>query len=181
MTDEMDPSKVYDRSRKARAAIYEKKEDEALDSPLHRFSIDMEDSRGKRYKGDFVFKVPNIGDQVSIASMKSMYLPNGAAADPNGAFLAEMICTLEVCLQEKPKWWKPHLFYDADVISEVYRRCTAFERKFLGRDANVGESTEESPSEAEDREGDDPVHQGAVDGDVQPAGQRREVLTPNRS
>jgi hypothetical protein len=176
----LDPAKVREAANPLSKIERNPPEDEGLGtlSPVKAIDVDYTDANNKNYRGKFVFRVPAIGDQIEIARMKAIYLPTGAAADPNGVMLVEMICYLEVTLQKpRPEWWSPHKFYDQGILSEVYGRCLDYEAKFLGR----------RPAEASDRQGttggeenDGTTHdtgEGAVAGSVQPSRKRREVLT----
>jgi hypothetical protein len=142
-------------------------------SPFHSFEID-ETIRGVRYEGRFSFKVPTLGEQVVIGSMKSRYLPHGAVADPNAAAIVEQMCYLEVTLQEKPTWWQPLDFLEADLLAKVYAEVIAYANKFLGRGAISGAA---SPgNEEQDNGGDDVDGQDAVGEGSRPPGQRPKVI-----
>lgn len=136
----------------------EKKEvaDEGL-SPIHAFEIDVTDYRGKRWSGRFVFRVPTLGDQVKIARLKAALLPAGAAPDPNGGLLAEMMAYTQVCFSERPNWWKPERFYDPLPLITAYKEARMYERRFLGADA-----TDAGGDEGSDGGGSDPADQGHV-------------------
>lgn len=170
----MDPDEVQRRSRKAKNKQAE--EEARMDSPVYRFSVDITDKRGNRYAGEFVGKVPNLGDQIAIGQMKTAYLPAGSPADPNALSIAEMISYCQIALTEKPDWWKPHLFWDVKPLQVVYGRCLDFEEKFLGitsdggGDARGASGEETDEGAAADRAG------GDVDGGVQAPPKRREVL-----
>lgn len=181
MNDDMDPAKVRAASRKAKSRQNEEKEEENEDSPISTFSIDCKDTRGKVYAGQFTFRVPALGDQIKIAQMKAHYLPNGAAADPNGLMLAEMISYLEITLTEKPSWWAPHLFYDATAVNEVYGRCLAYADRFLGKNQVGRDDHDGSGDEEEDDESADHSDHGDVGGGVRASSKRREVLSANRT
>lgn len=165
-------------SRKAKPALKdEEQEAQSANSPTLGFHLDQE-FQGKRRHGRFLYKVPNIGDQTRIAALKTMYLPQGAAADANGGALVEMICYLHVTLQTKPDWWKPTEWYDVTLLTEVYTRCRDHEARFLGDTARP-RSNDESDSESEDRSGEDSEDEGSLDGDL--SGDRREVLGADAS
>jgi len=167
------------------ASALEENRDTAPDSsgvsPIKRFSIDVEDSFGKRWRGDFVYKVPNIGEQIKIGRLKANYLAANATADLNAMGLVEVICYLQITLTEKPKWWKPFELYDFSPVMAVYREVTAHEAKFLGRsagDEGVGDVDQE-PEEI----GRSAVANGNgedyVGGEVQATAQRRKVTVSN--
>ena len=107
------------------------------ESPVKAFRIDTTDSRGRRWKGDFVFHCPNLGEQVKIGRLKAGLLPQGAYADPNAGLIAEMMGYLQITLKVKPSWWKPETFHDAHVLSTVYGEARAYEARFLGGDSDA--------------------------------------------
>jgi hypothetical protein len=137
------------------------------------FEIDVQGTRGRRYKGRFIYKVPSIGDQIKIGQMKSIYLPSGAAADQNAMLLVEQMCYLEITLQKpRPDWYQPLSMYDAAAMSELYRRALDYERKFHRADA-------ERPTDQgidNSAEGSTEDSAPAVGRKVQPPAQRRETL-----
>lgn len=100
--------------------------------PVTKLSVNHKDARGKTWAGEFVFHVPTLGDQVKIARLKAVMLPNGAVADPAGALITEMMAYLKVTLRKTPTWWKPETFRDATVLSIVYGEARAYEARFLG-------------------------------------------------
>lgn len=111
--------------------------------------LDTVDSRGKRYKGRFLFKVPTIGDQITMGLLKSGYLPQGAAADNNANLLAGVCCYLAVCLKfeqgfDKPEWYDPMNAFSFDPYSELYRRCLDYENRFHGSGKDSRKDTERS-------------------------------------
>lgn len=101
-------------------------------APIHSFSIDVKDKRGKTWKGKFVFRVPSLGDQVKIANFKARLLPGGAMTDPNGALIAEMMAYCQVTFTAKPSWWQPARFYDPTPLIAAYKEARSYEDRFLG-------------------------------------------------
>lgn len=98
----------------------------------YKFALDVTDGRGKRYTGEFVYRVPNLGEQIEIGQLKTRYLPTGVSADAVALMLVEQICYLEVTLKVKPDWWKPFTFLDATPVSAAYAEATEYERRFHG-------------------------------------------------
>ena len=142
-------------------------------SPRHPFRIERT-IRGKTFAGDFSFEVPTLAEQVLIGAMKSRYLPHGSDADANAGSLVEQICYLEVTLKEKPTWWKPFTFREADLVVAVYAEVIAYANKFLGRGADDGSDT--SSDGKEDGSGDAPSSESDVGGDAQPSDKRSKVI-----
>lgn len=176
--DKMDPEKL-----RRQIDGTEEDEDPGLLPVTTSFDIDYEikegPRRGSHLKGRFEFAVPAAGKQIEIARMKALYLPQGAAADPNGAVLVEMISYLECTLTHKPNWWKPTQFFDTGVINVVYGRCTAYEARFLGKKPFVQDDAESVQRTTQDEGTDGSDDPGTVDGNVLPSRKRREVLTPH--
>jgi len=143
-------------------------------SPVTNIEIDVVGSRGKRYAGSFTFKVPTLGEQVTIGQMKAVYLPQGSPADQNAMLLVEQICYLEVTLDKKrrPDWYKPMVMYDAAPIGELYRRALDYERRFHGADKVSGGDQKVASGEA----GSDGEREAPVGRKVQPPAERRETL-----
>lgn len=135
---------------------------------------------GQRFKGAFTYKVPTLGDQILIGRMKSQYLPNGAAADPNAQALVEWLCYLEVTLQKPlPAWWKPMEFTASDVVAKLYSEVVAYANSFLGRGKDRGEA--EGDDGLQDDGGDDPDAQGDVESEIQSPHQRSKVVIADSS
>jgi hypothetical protein len=142
--------------------------------------IDVKDGRGKRYKGTFLYHVPNIGTLIDIGNMKTQYLPQGSAADVNAVALVEVVCYLTAAIQfndsfKKPKWWDPLKAYSMEPYTRLYGRCLEYEARFHG--------TSEEPRDDESglREGDNDgeVRGGSevrVGDEVRPTSKRRETL-----
>lgn len=145
-------------------------------SPVTSFELDVEDSRGVRWQGRFTYKVPNLGEQVSIARLKTAYLPQGSQADAHGELVNEMTCYLAVTLQDKPDWWDPYKFYDLTPLRDVYAKCREHENLFLGRNVDGGSRSGGVAEEGDTARSED-VRGSDVDEDVQPSRKRREVLT----
>ncbi len=148
--------------------------------PYHTFDFDQT-IRGHHYKGTFTAKVPSIGQQIEIGRMKTIYLPQGAAADMNAAALVEAICYLEVCLEKdkRPEWWAPMDFLDSVIVMRVYAEVIAHANNFLGVSKKSG-STAETDEGHEEARGEDAPAESSVDEDVQPARKRREVVISER-
>ena len=144
--------------------------------PITTLSIDVTDDRGKRYVGDFVFKVPQLGDQIRIGTLKAHYLPNGGNADVNAALLVEQICYLEVTIQTKPDWWQPFQFYDAAPVSALYTEAASYEARFHGGDTHREGDQSGAGEGANDAGGAAAEGDAVVGRKVQPPSQRREVI-----
>jgi len=125
-----DPRKVLEEANR------EKKSEDGDDGlpPITKIHLDVVGTRGKRYQHTFVYKVPNLGDQVKMAQLKANYLPLGAAADLNGFSIVEQIAYLTVTLDPKhlPDWWDVWNLYDGTPLSALYKEVTDYERRFHG-------------------------------------------------
>lgn len=144
--------------------------------------LDVTDSRGTRYRGSFLYTVPTLGDQIEIGKLKTHYLPQGSAADPEAALLVEVIAYLTVCLtfnelHKKPSWWKPLQARTPDPYSKLYGRCLEYEARFHGRgqDHRADEGDDAGPGEPE------PDSELRVGGEVRPPAKRRETLAGDGS
>jgi len=129
------------------------KADESDLSPVYPFKIDIVDGRKKRWQGDFVFHVPTLGDQIKIARMKALLLPQGGVADPGGAISAEMMAYCHVTFATKPKWWKPERFYDPAPLLAAYGEARRYEARFLG--AAVPDNRDDASEDGGQQRGDD--------------------------
>ena len=151
--------------------------------PVTRLSIDVKGSRGKRYQGDFTYKVPDIGDQIRIGQLKNQYLPQGGAADPNALLLVEQSCYLEVTITDKPDWFKePFRMYDATPMSTLYGRALEYERRFHGADEDGAEAQSAAGQPGSDANtGSDAADSASLGRKVQPSAERRETLVSHSS
>jgi len=169
--------------RKALADLGEKKSEDGEQglAPITKIHLDVEGTRGKRYKHTFTFKVPTLGDQVKIAQLKANYLPMGAAADPNGFAIVEQVSFLTVTIDPKslPDWWDVWNLYDATPISALYKEVTAYERRFHGgaaaRDLDHG-GEGVAPKAGQDGGGDDSEGDASVGEEASAPAQRRKTL-----
>ena len=150
--------------------LAEASEDQEVEEqgPIHAFELDVQGERGKRWRGEFVFHVPTIGDQITITSLRDQYTTSQAGV---GVGYAQMIAYLGVTLKKKPSWWKPLTFYDPTPLLAVYEEAISHEAKFHGRDE---ESREGSGDVAKEQSA--ASRETVVERDVQPAPQRREVI-----
>ena len=169
------PEEISERLDRARESIGHNvsAEDNGDLPPITTLSIDVVGTRKKRWKGDFTFKVPNLGDNIKIGAMKSAYLPLGGGSDPQAAALAEQICYLQVTLTKTPDWWEPAKFYDATPVTALYGEATRYESRFHGEDTKPRADTEVSEGVGE------PDGGGSADvgRKIQPPAKRSETLT----
>jgi len=155
----------------------DKDEDDLL-PPITHLKIDVTGIRGKRYQGDFVYKVPTLADQISIGRLKNTYLPQGGAADANASILVEQISYLAVTIQDpKPEWWEPFGSYDATPLSALYKEALSYEQRFHGELANRGSAqsgvADAGPENNPRNDADGEAHVGRK---VQPSAERRETI-----
>lgn len=146
-----------------------------------KLSIDVEGTRGRRYKHTFTYTVPTLGQQIDIGKLKSLYLPQGASADSNAALLVEQICYLTITIDQKtvPDWWVPMEMHDATPIGALYKEALDYERKFHGgsRSADDGGAGSGVDGEAEDEGGSSAPPDGGVGDGAQPPAKRRKTLS----
>lgn len=146
------------------------------------FEIDVTDKRGQRFSGRFEFHVPNLGDQMQIARIKSLLLPQGGVADPSGAALVDCLAYLQTAVRfgpnfPKPSWYAPEKAYSADPYFALYRRCLDYEAAFHG------ERPLDRGDQGGDRSGNEPGGgdgAAAVGRKVRPPTDRRETLAGDR-
>lgn len=146
--------------------------------PVTTLHIDVVGSRGRRYMGDFVFKVPTLLQQIEVGRLKTAYLPAGAATDPNAYALCEQLCYLQITIDQKsvPSWWKPAEMFDATPVSALYREAISYELRFHGRDPLVAadqDAAVDGGGDAGRAAAQDPTD---VVGGVSASPQRREVI-----
>lgn len=145
---------------------------------IGKISIDITGTRGRRYVGEFVYKVPTLADQITIGRLKTSYLPEGGAADANAAILVEQISYLAVTIQDpKPEWWQPFAMYDAAPIGALYGEALTYERKFHGEIADSeGVASGNAATRSEQDPGSDTDGEAHVGRKVQAPAQRRETI-----
>ena len=145
---------------------------------ITKIHVDVIGTRGVHYKGDFIYRVPRMIDQVSIGRLKSEYLPQGGIADPNAAIIVEQLCYLAVTIQDpKPDWWKPSEFYDAAPLGAVYKGALDYERRFHGGDEDDSEARSGAGSDGIlESDGPESPSEVTVGRKVQPPSKRRETL-----
>ena len=104
-----------------------------LPFPQKTFHVEYtEPETGHVYGGDFTVKRLTMGDIRQVAIRKAQL--NGGVAedalDRNVRYVNSMLAHLEIALTQKPEWWKPDTFYNADVIAEIYSEVISFEESF---------------------------------------------------
>lgn len=153
--------------------------------PVTTLEIDVVGTRGKRYTHRFNFRVPTLGDQVTMAKIEAGYLPSGAASAGQVGHLVRMIAYLAVTIDPSnvPEWWARALdCYDATPIQALWEEAVAYERRFHGLpDLRAARRAQVDPQRAADDgrgagEGADPVRQDVRD----PSGGSRDFLTAPR-
>lgn len=102
------------------------------------FELDLKGNiTGLQYKGAFKYKLPNIAKNSQISVMEAR-LNSGLAEtlDPTTRLVHYMLSYLRFTLEEKtlPEWWKKSNYgvdlYDPNVVTELYQKCTAFEKEW---------------------------------------------------
>lgn len=150
--------------------------------PVTTLSIDCVDGRGKRYQGEFYFKVPTLGDRLRIGNLKLGYFPGGEPPDATSVQMVHIICYLTVTIRfddgrfKKPHWWDPWNLYDATPFAQLYKEAAQYERKFHGEDSDAGD-IQAIDQEQEPRTGGDDA--APVGRKVRASSERRETLTAN--
>lgn len=177
MDDTVDPEKALARiEAQQRDADTPEDMPEKL-APVETFELDVEGLRGRRYVGRFYYRVPRIGDQFKIASLKASFIPIGSGGDSQAAQLADMVAYLTVCVRfgpeyPKPTWWDPMNAYDPTPYQELFRRCLDYEDRFLGRNQDDrGDGAGSAPPGEPGRDGEPPLER-----EVRPPAERRETL-----
>lgn len=145
-------------------------------SPVTVLSLDVQGGTGRQYTGKFKFKVPTMGDRVDISASKARYLTELENVESFGANIAEALAYLHVTIDSEsvPEWWTESNngidLYDFEPLLSLYAEARAYERRFLGASANVGDGA------GEDEAGPGDDGPGDVGEHVSPAPKRREVL-----
>lgn len=128
------------------------------------FMIDYKSEIDDRnYTGQFVTKKLSVMDSTKISVRKSqlsggMYCVRDENGNPTGQGIDEdtdtfnyMLAMLEICLIQKPEWWKlsannsgdDNYIGDQGLISAVFAEVISFEKSFRGRNgsANQGQGS----------------------------------------
>lgn len=153
-------------------SLEDRQEDEPVLNRIHVFNLDVEGEHGNKWRGRFVYEVPNIGQKIMIGQMKANYLPKGAMADVSAGALTEMVCYLSVTLKEKPSWFKPMELMDETPLAKVYEEVLGYEQKFHGNNA-VKQSDGEGPEKSQGSGENDSVDVGEQ---IQPPTERSETI-----
>jgi len=145
-------------------------------SPKTTLVLDVTAVSGKKYEGKFQFKVPSMGDRIDIAALRSRYLQELEHVDSTGTNIADALAYLSITIDgaSAPAWWRESnngidLFH-YEPLFKLYALGRAYESTFLGYtpdDSATDGANENGPASDAD---------GGVDGDVQPAVERSEVL-----
>ena len=101
----------------------------------YSFDFDYTDARGKKWVGRFTHRVPTLAQRDVIDLMqarKKLGMPvssfSGMAAERH-----LMMCHLEMCLTEKPKWAESlDGIHDPTIIEKLYGEAASHEAFFLG-------------------------------------------------
>ena len=74
---------------------------------------------GRVHTGTFTAQRPSLGQLGQIAVLKAK-MNGGEKVGPDADFLHEMLSSLQIILTDFPDWWKPHDFFTADPLREVW-------------------------------------------------------------
>lgn len=123
----------------------------------HTFSVNYySEAEDKTFEGQFTVKLATFVDKTRIATRKSQLLggmycvrddegnPNGRGVDETTEWHAYMMAYLEVCLIQKPEWWKfegADAILDDEVIFLVMKEAMAFENSFRARKRTTAQGT----------------------------------------
>ncbi len=155
----------------------EPKEEGPPTSPKTVLKLDQASlNGGRKYIGNFAYKVPTMGDRIDIAVLKAQYLQSVEGVDSGPANIADALAYLNVTIdpESAPDWWKDSKggieLYDFTPLLTLHAMARAYEATFLGGVAVA----EDDDGESEDDTGAD--GEGDVGGDVQDPPVGRKVL-----
>jgi len=100
------------------------------------FTVTWKDPEtGRVYSGTFTAQRPTLGQLGQIAVLK-MKLNGGEKVGTQTDFMHQMMADLQVILTDFPDWWKPHDFFTADPLHEVWEYVRRWVESF--RNKRVG-------------------------------------------
>lgn len=123
----------------------------ALPSMEHNFTISVKGTEtGQQFDGSFTYKRPNLRAKSEIAKTAAMLDGGLKNIDEDTKFLHSILATLKHTITNSPEWWIKADFgfelYDINVILDVYRACSEFEKKWF--DAVWLDKKEDEPKKA---------------------------------
>ena len=100
---------------------------------IFEFSSIGEETR-QNWHGRFVYKRPNIGKRLAIATTATRLLADAERLPIEITNLASVLAKLKHCLVEYPEWWKNNNFgenmYDLNIILEIFNKCHEFDEEY---------------------------------------------------
>lgn len=106
------------------------------------FHFDWQDSRGKRWVGDFVNKILSIGDQQKVAVFKSQLCGGQPLESMDSSILLvnAAVAHMSLSLIERPDWAKDlRKMKDVALILELFKKVDSHEARFF----RLGETQKE--------------------------------------
>lgn len=122
-----------------------------LPSMEFTFDLNKKSKSGKVFEGSFTYKRLSIGSQGKAGVLKARLNGDLVNVDPDIDRLHDMLSWLKYGLVEFPDWWRDSDFgsnlYELDIIEEVYRMVTKFEKEWNQKVQKDGSKpvTEDSP------------------------------------
>ena len=109
-----------------------------LPSMEHSFTIDIKGSEtGQQYDGTFTYKRPNLRVKSEISKTAARLDGGMTNLDDDTKFLHSILATLKHTLIKSPEWWEKADYgfelYDLNVIFDIYKCCSDFEKDWFNR------------------------------------------------
>jgi hypothetical protein len=129
-----------------------------LPSSEYEFQLDVKGGAGKRYFGDFIFKIPTLGAKGKIEVMYRRLRGDLASISSDVDDYFYSTAYLQYTLIKYPDWWKDTLFgselpqEDGNVLGELFKLCSQYEADYK-RKVYSGKSEDVEDSEGKDESG----------------------------
>jgi len=94
------------------------------------FSIDMTVPSGETFQGTFKLHRPTVGERIKIGNNTAKEIEGLLNVDAMTDFMARMVATFDVVIDEAPIWWKPRELKDVEVIQAVYEKYINYLNQF---------------------------------------------------
>lgn len=107
----------------------------------YTFQLDWTAPRGKRYVGEFINRVPNLGERRAIKVLKAQLLGHTpvAALDADAWHHAELVAHMTTTLIKRPEAFQDlYEIMDEGVLEALWEEVRSHEDIFLGREPDPG-------------------------------------------
>jgi hypothetical protein len=149
--------------------------------PSTWLTLDLLARNGARYRARVLYTVPTFDDIISAAQLQTLIVGNGIGASFEAQVFAKQMSYMitNFAPESLPTWWDESGGRDFAPYGELYAQAVAYENAYFRSDEDEAAVPVPTGNAAPNARGSARANSRAVERPVQPAAQRREVLSPD--